>query len=137
MCGCVTWVTEPIGVVVEDEIATGRFVVDSTLWVTIVTVDVAIGATFEGFLTDNCRCTAKNIGRCCREDRCLNVEIDHGITVIVGNDINVEYSFCIETTWVEVIDTFNRWIVEIEWLDIANDFVIDRLLVPRVVAQRC
>jgi len=136
--GCsITWVAKPIGVVVEDEVAAGRLVVDSTLRVAIIAVDVSIGTTLKGFLTDNCRCTAKNVGWRCGEHCCLDIEINHGVTPVVCNDINVKHAFCIETTRVEVINSFNRRVVEIERLDVTNDLIIDALLIPCMVAQCC
>ena len=135
-CG-VTWVAKPVGVVVEDEVAASRLVVDSTLRVTIIAVDVSVGATLKGLLTDNCRCTAKNVGWRCGEHCCLDVEVNQGVTPVVCNDVNVEHAFCVETTRVEVINSFNRRVVEIERLDVTNDLVIDALLVPCMVAQCC
>ena len=128
---------EPVGVVVEDEVAASRLVVDSTLRVTIIAVDVSVGATLKGLLTDNCRCTAKNVGWRCREHCCLDVEVNQGVTPVVCNDVNVEHAFCVETTRVEVINSFNRRVVEIERLDVTNDLIIDALLVPCMVAKCC
>ena len=126
--------TEPVGVVVEDQIVTGRFVVDSTLWVTIVTVDVSVCTTLEGFLTDDCRCAAENVGRRCREDCCLDIEINHGVAPVVGNDIDVEHSFSVQSTGIEVINAFDSWVVKIERLDVTDDLVVHTLLVPCMVA---
>ena len=127
--------TEPVGVVIENEIVTGRFVVDGTLWVAIVTVDVSVGTTFEGFLTDDCRCAAENVGRRCREDGCLDIVVHHGVTPVVGNDIDIEHAFSIQATRIEVIDTFNCRVIEIERLDVTDDLVVHTLLVPCMVAE--
>ena len=128
---------EPVGVVVENEVVAGRLVVDSTLWVAVVTVDVSVGTTLEGFLTSDCRCAAENIGRRCREDGRLDVVVYHGITPVVGNDINIEQSFSVQTTRVEVIDAFDCRVVKVERLDVADDFVVHTLLVPCMIAECC
>ena len=129
--------TEPVRIVIEDDIVAGCFVVDSTLWVSIIAVDVTGCTALERFLTNDCRRTAENIRRSCREDCCLDVVIDHGVTPVVVDNINVEESFSIKATWVEVIDSFDRWIVKIERLDVANDVVVDCLLIPRMITQCC
>ena len=129
--------TEPVGVVVEDDIVTGRLVVNGPLWIAIVTVDVSVGTTLEGFLTDDCRCAAQNVGRRCREDGCLDIVVNHGVPPVVGNDIDVEYSFSVQATGVEVINAFDCWVVQVERLDVADDLVIHTLLVPCMVAESC
>ena len=137
MCCGIARVTEPVGIVVEDEIVAWRLVVDGSLWVAIITVDISVGATLKGFLTNDRRCAAKNIGWSCREDRCLDVIIDHGVTPVVCGDINVEHSLSVKTTRVEVINSFNSRIIEIERLDITNNLVVHVLLIPCMVAERC
>ena len=135
----VTGMTEPVGVVVEDICRTGVFVVDGALRlqsVSLLGVAITLATSFKRFLTNSRRSATVNVGRCCGVNCCFNTKVNWGITVVVGGDADVKGTFSIEPTWLEEINRFNSWVVEIERRHITSGVVVNWLFIPSIARQR-
>ena len=132
----VAWVTKPIGIVVEDEIAASSLVVNRTLWVAIIAVNISFGTALKGFLTDDCRCAAENVEGVAEK----TVALISKSTMVLPQLLVMTSMSNIPSAYkplVEVIDAFDCRVIEIERLDVTDDLIVYTLFIPSVIAERC
>ncbi len=126
---------KPVGGLTKDGFGTGSLSVDGSVGVAVMGEAVALARGLEGFLTDLTWCTAVDVRRQGREDRGLDVEVHLGVAPVVGGNHDVEGVLSIEGTSAEVFDAFHRRIIHVERREVTHQFVVQFLLIPRVVGQ--
>ena len=125
--------TEPVGCLAKDGFAARCLGVDGPVGVAVVAEAVALAGGLERLLTDLAWGTAVDVGREGGEDRGLHVEIDLGVAPVVGGHHDVEGVLCVEGARAEILNAFDRRVVDVERREVSHGVIVEFLLVPCVV----